>query len=82
MRPVPATWSFRENISPTAWSVTLDGKHTAIGTRNPNRPSSIILKVGTFDDPSIFKADIAIFTIDKQKFHYIEDGMKSFERKP
>ena len=34
MRPVPATWSFRENISPTALSVTLDGKHTAIGTRN------------------------------------------------
>ena len=55
---------------------------TAIGTRNPNRPNSIILKVGTFDDPSIFKADIAIFTIDKQKFHYIDDGIKSFERKP
>ena len=55
---------------------------TAIGTRNPNRPNSIILKVGTFDDPSIFKADIAIFTIDKQKFHYIDDSIKSFERKP
>ena len=34
MRPAPVTWSFRENISPTALSVTLDGKHTAIGTRN------------------------------------------------
>ena len=55
---------------------------TAIGTRNPNRPNSIILKVGTFDDPSFFKADIAIFTIDKQKFHHIGDGIKSFERKP
>ena len=55
---------------------------TAIGTRNPNRPNSIILKVGTFDDPSIFKADIAIFTIDRQKFHHIDDGVKSFERKP
>ena len=55
---------------------------TAIGTRNPNRPNSIILKVGTFDDPSIFKADIAIFTIDSQKFHHIDDGVKSFERKP
>ena len=55
---------------------------TAIGTKNPNRPNSIILKVGTFDDPSIFKPDIAIFTIDKQKFHYIEDGLKSFERRP
>ena len=34
MRPAPAQWSFRENISPSALSVTLDGKHTAIGTRN------------------------------------------------
>ena len=34
MRPASATWSFRENISPSALSVTLDGKHTAIGTRN------------------------------------------------
>jgi len=55
---------------------------TGIGTKNPNRPNSIILKVGTFDDPSIFKPDIAIFTIDMQKFHYIEDGLKSFERRP
>ena len=55
---------------------------TAIGTRNPNRPNSIILKVGTFDDPSVFKPEIAIFTIDKQKFHYIEDGIKTFEKKP
>ncbi len=59
-----------------------EGCGTAIGTRNPNRPNSIILKVGTFDDPSIFKADIAIFTIDKQKFHHIDDGIESFERKP
>ena len=34
MRPAIATWSFRENISPSAMSVTLDGKLTAIGTRN------------------------------------------------
>ena len=42
---------------------------TAIGTKNPIRPNSIILKVGTFDDPSIFDPKIAIFTSDKQKFH-------------
>tara|TARA_B100001996_G_scaffold295796_1_gene236095 strand:- start:782 stop:2008 length:1227 start_codon:yes stop_codon:yes gene_type:complete len=34
MRPASATWSFRESISPSALSVTLDGKHTAVGTRN------------------------------------------------
>ena len=33
MRPASATWSFRENISPSAISVTLDGKHTALGTQ-------------------------------------------------
>ena len=55
---------------------------TAIGTRNPMRPNSIILKVGTFDDPSIFKPEIAIFTSDKQKFHFIDDKVKSFVKKP
>jgi len=34
MRPATATWSFRENISPSALSVTLDGKNVAVGTRN------------------------------------------------
>ncbi len=55
---------------------------TAIGTKNPNRPNSIILKVGTFDDPSIFSPEIAIYTCDKQKFHYISDNVKSYEKKP
>ena len=55
---------------------------TAIGTRNPMRPESIILKVGTFDDPSIFDPKIAIFTIDKQKFHHIDDNLKSFDKRP
>ena len=56
---------------------------TSMGVnKNPFRPNVIIIKVGTLDDPSIFKPDIAIFTIDKQKFHYIEDGLKSFERRP
>ena len=55
---------------------------TAIGTRNPMRPNSIILKVGTFDDPAIFEPEIAIFTSDKQKFHYIDDNVKSFDKKP
>ena len=55
---------------------------TAIGTRNPMRPESIILKVGTFDDPSIFDPKIAIFTIDKQKFHYIDENLKCFDKRP
>ena len=55
---------------------------TAIGTRNPMRPESIILKVGTFDDPSIFDPKIAIFLIDKQKYHYIDDNLKCFDKRP
>mgnify|MGYP001299055141 FL=1 len=55
---------------------------TAIGTQSPMRPDSIILKVGTFDNPSIFEPSIAIFTSDKQKFHHIDKNVKSFEKKP
>ena len=55
---------------------------TAIGTLNPMRPDSIILKVGTFDDPSVFEPKIAIFTCDRQNFHYIADDVKSFDKRP
>ena len=55
---------------------------TAIGTQNPMRPDSIILKVGTFDNPSIFEPSIAIFTSDKQKFHYIDKNIRSFDKRP
>ena len=36
----------------------------------------------TLDDPSVFKATAAIFTIDKQPFHHIPDGIPAFERRP
>ena len=55
---------------------------TGIGTRSPARPDSMIIKVGTLDDPSGFKAQAAIFTIDKQPFHHLPDGAPSFERRP
>ena len=55
---------------------------TAIGTKSPTRPESIILKVGTFDDPSIFNPEIAIFTSDKQEFHHIGDNLKCFDKRP
>ena len=55
---------------------------TAIGTKTPMRPNSIILKVGTFDDPSIFEPKIAIFASEKQKFHYIDKNVKSFDKRP
>lgn len=55
---------------------------TAIGTKSPTRPNSIILKVGTFDDPSIFIPAVAIFTKDKQNFHHIDNNIKAFEKRP
>lgn len=55
---------------------------TGIGTRTPRRPNSIILKVGTLDDPSVFQARAAIFTVDKQPFHVVPEGIPSFERLP
>ena len=81
VKGIPKTFK-RKDIENAVTRLFCENCGTGIGTKNPNRPNSIILKVGTFDDPSIFKPDIAIFTIDKQKFHYIENGIKTFEKKP
>lgn len=44
---------------------------------------AVVLKVGTLDDPSLFGGPrMAIYTIDKQPFHHIADGLPSFERLP
>ena len=51
---------------------------TAIGTENPTRPNSMIIKVGTLDDPSKFEAKAAIFTRDLQPYHYFPRGLPSF----
>lgn len=55
---------------------------TGIGTRSPSRPNSMIVKVGTFDDPSVFKSRAAIFTCDEQEFHHIPDGVPKFDKRP
>ena len=55
---------------------------TGLGTRSPARPDSMILKVGTLDDPSRFKPQAAIFTIDRQPYHHLPDGVPAFERRP
>lgn len=55
---------------------------THLATRRPGLPV-VILKVGTLDDPSLFgSANMAIFTVDKQAFHHIPEGMPAFERLP
>lgn len=56
---------------------------THIGTRAPSAPGIFILKVGTLDDPAIYEGpESAIFTIEKQSWHYIPSGIAAFERTP
>lgn len=42
-----------------------------------------IIKVGSMDDPAEFgEPDMAFYCIEKQEFHYLKDGMTTFERFP
>ena len=55
---------------------------THLISRPPGLPQ-LVLKVGTLDDPSVFgTAQFAVYTIDKQAFHHIPDGLPAFERLP
>jgi hypothetical protein len=48
----------------------------------PSLPLALI-KVGTLDDPASFEGpQMAIYTIDKQSFHSVPEGVASFERMP
>jgi hypothetical protein len=51
-------------------------------TRRPGL-NAVILKVGTLDDPALYgNPQMAIYTLDKQAFHAIPEGIPSFERLP
>jgi len=55
---------------------------THMATRPPGRPV-IVVKVGTLDDPKLYGGpQMAIFTIDKQPFHQVPEGLATFERMP
>jgi hypothetical protein len=55
---------------------------THIATRRPGLPM-VILKAGTLDDPSLYGLpQMAIYTVDKQGFHVIPEGLPNFERLP
>jgi hypothetical protein len=55
---------------------------THIVTRPPGL-GAVVLKVGTLDDPNLFGLpQMAIYTVDKQPFHQIPDGLPTFERLP
>ena len=56
---------------------------THILSRAPGMAGAVILKVGTLNDPSVFGApQVALFTVDQQRFHHIPEGIPSFERTP
>jgi hypothetical protein len=54
---------------------------THIVTRPPGFPA-VILKVGSMDDPKLYEPQMAIYTVDKQSFHQIPEGLRTFERLP
>ncbi len=54
---------------------------THLITRRPGLPF-VVLKIGTLDDPAVFEPRMAIFTVDKQPFHHIAEGLPAFERLP
>jgi hypothetical protein len=56
---------------------------THVLTRAPGLPGAVLIKVGTFDDPSVFEGpEMVIFTVDKQAFHHVPTGVLAFERGP
>ena len=56
---------------------------THILAKSSKVPGTVLIKVGTFDDPSLFGGpQMVIFTIDKQAFHHVPEGVPSFERVP
>ena len=54
---------------------------TAIGNKSWTNPNLMIVKIGTFDDQSFFTPMLAIFTCDKQSYHYIREGIPTFEKR-
>lgn len=54
---------------------------TAIGTQI-TAWNLVAVKVGTLDNPAQFFPKVAIYTVDKQSFHLIPEGVPSFERLP
>jgi hypothetical protein len=55
---------------------------THLVTRPPGMPM-LVLKVGTLDDPARYGGpQVAIYTVDRQAFHCIAEGLPTFERLP
>ncbi len=56
---------------------------TSLTSNPPSMADMVIIKVGTMDDPTEFgEPEMAFYCIDKQKFHYLPEGMPTFDRFP
>ena len=53
---------------------------TATGTDSPARLNSMIVTVGTRENPSDFPTQAVIFTCDMQPFHDLPDGPSAFKK--
>ena len=52
-------------------------------TTRPRVVPAVVIKVGTLDDPTLFGSPkMAIYTCDKQPFHQIPEGVRTFEKLP
>ena len=78
MRPSIPTWSFREKISPSALSVSLDGNYTAVGTLNGliflnsrGRPIWFNKKIRRIKDVSVSTKSGKIAVGSSQKVLYL-----------
>ena len=80
VKGAPKTFARADLETPVTREFCADcGAH--LTTQLPGRPLTVV-KVGTLDDPSGFRPDMAIYTIDMQPFHQIPEGLPSFERMP
>jgi hypothetical protein len=55
---------------------------THLLARTSKLPGAVLLKVGTLDQPDLFEPTIAIFTAERQPFHWIAETITTFERLP
>ena len=55
---------------------------TSLVSRAAALPGVVLIKVGSMDDPGLFKPDMAIYTKEIQDFHNVPEGMPAFEELP
>ena len=78
----PKTFA-RTDIDPAVSREFCGNCGTSLTSRPPGMDDLVIIKVGTMDDPSQYgEPDMAFYCIEKQQFHYLPDGMTTFDRFP